>query len=150
MIAGSGADPIPRQGIAIAQLSQALAVPMPTIRSWELRYGIPSVSRPQGQHRRYLPAEVPAVRLMRDEIVRGHSAGAAAQSVRTQSAGTGRRFHHPILKCSEQMNPGAIRSCLDEARVAVSAAALTTCCCRPCARSAVDGRSVIAMWCRSG
>jgi methylmalonyl-CoA mutase cobalamin-binding subunit len=118
MTLGSSADPIPRQGVAIAELSRALAVPMPTIRSWELRYGIPSVSRPQGQHRRYLPAEVHALRLMRDEIVRGLSAGAAAQSVRDvlNPQGPAEVFITRILDCAERLDPAGIRSCLDEAR----------------------------------
>ena len=114
-------DPAVHRGIAIAELSRALAVPMPTIRSWELRYGIPTVSRPRGQHRRYLPADVHAIRLMRDEIVRGLSAGAAAQSVRDvlNPQSSAETFINEILEFSEQLDPAAIRSCLDRAHAAL-------------------------------
>jgi methylmalonyl-CoA mutase cobalamin-binding subunit len=114
-------DPDDDAGVAIAELSKALGVPMPTLRSWELRYCIPTVSRPRGQHRRYLPADVHAVRLMRDEIVRGLSAGAAAQSVRNvlHPQGPAGVFISRILGYSEQLDTAAIRSCLDEARSAL-------------------------------
>ena len=69
-------------GVPIAQASRALRVPMPTLRSWELRYGIPDSDRPAGKHRRYTQHEMHAIRLMRDEVARGIRAGAAAQSVR--------------------------------------------------------------------
>ena len=64
------------RGVPIKDVAQLLGVPMPTLRSWELRYGIPALSRGPGRHRRYLPEEVNAVRLMRDEIARGQQAGA--------------------------------------------------------------------------
>jgi len=47
------------RGIPITDVARLLGVPMPTLRSWELRYGIPELSgRPSGQHRRYRPDEV--------------------------------------------------------------------------------------------
>src|SRR6476469_11205935 len=70
------------RGVPITDVAQILGVPMPTLRSWELRYGIPSLSRGRGQHRRYSTDEVKALRLMRDEIARGQQAGVAADSVR--------------------------------------------------------------------
>ncbi len=56
---------------------------MPTLRSWELRYGIPESTRVPGKHRRYTGTEMHTLRLMRDEIARGTRASIAAQSVRT-------------------------------------------------------------------
>src|ERR1700712_3608896 len=70
------------RGVEIAQVSQLLGVPMPTLRSWELRYGIPSSERAKGRHRRYSPSELHALRLMRDEISRGRRAAVAARAVR--------------------------------------------------------------------
>lgn len=69
-------------GVPIAEASRVLRVPMPTLRSWELRYGIPESDRQAGRHRRYTEREMHAIRLMRDEVARGTRAGAAAQSVR--------------------------------------------------------------------
>jgi hypothetical protein len=69
-------------GLPISEVSRLLGVPVPTLRSWELRYGIPDTSRSVGNHRRYFPDQLHALRLMRDEIVRGKRASAAAHSVR--------------------------------------------------------------------
>jgi len=69
-------------GVPIAEASRVLRVPMPTLRSWELRYHIPESARVSGKHRRYTEPEMHALRLMRDEIARGTRASIAAQSVR--------------------------------------------------------------------
>lgn len=74
----------------IADVSRLLQVPMPTLRSWELRYDIPSRTQTSGQHRRYTPQQMQALRMMRDEIARGRRAGDAARSVRVLSARQGR------------------------------------------------------------
>ncbi len=69
-------------GVPIAEASRLLRVPMPTLRSWELRYHIPESSREPGRHRRYSDQEMHTLRLMRDEIARGTRASMAAQAVR--------------------------------------------------------------------
>ncbi len=105
-----------RRGVPINAVAQLLGVPMPTLRSWELRYGIPSLSRGPGQHRRYLPEEITALRLMRDEIARGQKAAAAAQSVRSMlgSQGPAQESIHRILAAAERLDPGSVRAGLDE------------------------------------
>ena len=105
------------RGVPIKDVALILGVPMPTLRSWELRYGIPALSRGPGQHRRYLPDEVNALRLMRDEIARGQQAGVAAESVRRLLGGQGRalKLIHQILGAAERLDPSAIRDLLDEA-----------------------------------
>jgi len=97
---------------------------MPTLRSWELRYGIPSLSRGPGQHRRYLPDEVNALRLMRDEIARGQQAGVAAESVRRMLGGEGpaQELVHQILDAAEQSDAPSIRAVLDKAAAALGPA----------------------------
>lgn len=111
-----GADGDPR-GVPINEVAQILGVPMPTLRSWELRYGIPALSRGRGQHRRYLPDEVNALRLMRDEIARGQQAGIAAQTVRRLLGGQGpaRDLIDQILDAAEQLDAASVRSRLDQA-----------------------------------
>src|SRR3978361_123406 len=69
-------------GVPIAEAARQLGVPMPTLRSWELRYNLPESVRGAGKHRRYSPAELHGLRLMRDEIARGTRASLAAESVR--------------------------------------------------------------------
>ncbi|HEX6131851.1 MAG TPA: MerR family DNA-binding transcriptional regulator, partial [Actinomycetota bacterium] len=43
--------------LTIAAVSELLDIPIPTIRSWERRYGFPTPARTGGRHRRYGPAE---------------------------------------------------------------------------------------------
>src|SRR5919202_184896 len=80
------AEPEVGEGLPIHEVSRLLRVPAPTIRSWERRYGVPSISRSVGGHRRFLPAEITSLRLMRDEIARGRRAAEAAQIVRAARA----------------------------------------------------------------
>ncbi|MET3807173.1 methanogenic corrinoid protein MtbC1 [Nakamurella sp. UYEF19] len=102
-------------GVPIAELSAVLGVPMPTLRSWELRYGIPTMNRTSGRHRRYLPDEVHAIRLMRDEISRGQKAALAAATVREVLGigGPAGVFIHRLLEQSEDGDTAAIRATLD-------------------------------------
>jgi DNA-binding transcriptional MerR regulator/methylmalonyl-CoA mutase cobalamin-binding subunit len=113
------------RGVPIKDVAQILGVPMPTLRSWELRYGIPSWSRGRGQHRRYPPAEVNALRLMRDEIARGQQAGVAAQTVRQLLGGQGpaQEFILLILDAAERLDAAAVRARLDEATATLGLAA---------------------------
>jgi DNA-binding transcriptional MerR regulator len=54
--------------LTIATVSELLDIPIPTIRSWERRYGFPTPVRTQGKHRRYSVAEADQLRLLRDVI----------------------------------------------------------------------------------
>jgi DNA-binding transcriptional MerR regulator len=67
-------------------VSEALGIPIPTIRSWERRYGFPSPPRTGGRHRRYTPAEIAQLRAVRDRITRGERANVAIDSVREEGA----------------------------------------------------------------
>ena len=58
-------------GLAIAAVARALEIPIPTIRSWERRYGLPAPPRTEGRHRRYSRTEIDELRALRDLIVRG-------------------------------------------------------------------------------
>ncbi|MEP6560138.1 MAG: B12-binding domain-containing protein, partial [Nakamurella sp.] len=86
---------------------------------------MPTLNRGPGQHRRYLPDEINALRLMRDEIARGQQAGVAAQSVRSLLGGQGpaQDLIHQILAAAERLDPTSIRAVLDEATHAVGPAA---------------------------
>lgn len=68
-------------GLRINEVSERLGIPAPTLRSWELRYGLPSTPRSPGGHRRYDEASLVELRLMRDEIARGSGASSAARAV---------------------------------------------------------------------
>jgi len=105
-------------GLPIAEVSRQLGVPMPTLRSWELRYGIPPTVRDVGKHRRYSPAELHMLRLMRDEIARGRRASLAADAVRDLVEVTGSAAVHiaAVLDASERSDPAAVRTHLSAAQ----------------------------------
>ena len=104
-------------GLPISEVSRLLAVPVPTLRSWELRYGIPDTARSVGNHRRYFPEQLHALRLMRDEIVRGKRASAAARSVRAVLGMTGpaSELVEEFLTCSRASDPFAVREVMSRA-----------------------------------
>jgi DNA-binding transcriptional MerR regulator/methylmalonyl-CoA mutase cobalamin-binding subunit len=114
------------RGIPIRDVAQLLGVPMPTLRSWELRYGIPALNRrPPGQHRRYGPEDVNALRLMRNEIARGEQAALAARSVRRMLGGQepAQDLIHRVLEAAERLDAASIRARLDQAAAALGLAA---------------------------
>jgi MerR family transcriptional regulator, light-induced transcriptional regulator len=107
----------PERGLSIAVAARVLGVPMPTLRSWERRYGMPNRARPLGATRRYSASDVQALRLMRDEIARGIRAGLAADSVRTllSSFGPAAEFVNAILDASDRLDVRTIAQTLDQA-----------------------------------
>jgi MerR family transcriptional regulator, light-induced transcriptional regulator len=119
-----GMDGVP--GTPIAEAARLLGVPMPTLRSWELRYGIPQTSRAPGKHRRYYAPELHALKLMRDEIARGKRASVAAQSVRSLLglSGPAAGFIDELLAASERFDAESVQAVLDRA---ISALGLGSC-----------------------
>ncbi|MDQ3210170.1 MAG: MerR family transcriptional regulator, partial [Actinomycetota bacterium] len=75
----------------IAAVSSLLGIPVPTIRSWERRYGFPVPARTHGKHRRYAVDQVDGLRMMRDAITRGHSASEAVDIARRHTTEAGPR-----------------------------------------------------------
>lgn len=108
-------------GLPIAEVSRQLGVPMPTLRSWEIRHGIPPLVREPGRHRRYSAAELHALRLMRDEIARGKRASLAAQAVLEMLGISGPATEHiaAVLLAAQEGDPVAIGTHLTEARTAL-------------------------------
>lgn len=106
----------------ISSVSELLGVPVPTIRSWERRYGFPTPRRTRGRHRRYSAQEVELLRALRDEITRGHAAREAARLVMQQAAGAGvpRTTHvEDFLRAAMGLDPANLRRTLDDAAQAV-------------------------------
>lgn len=108
-------------GLAIAQVSELLGVPAPTLRSWERRYGIPATPRSDGGHRRYGAAALHEVRMMRDEVARGSKASDAARAVRAllDTARPSQTWIQRLLAASRELEPRAVREVLDEAYAAI-------------------------------
>ena len=116
---GGDEEPDVGQGLPIQAVSDLLQVPAPTIRSWERRYHVPTVSRSTGGHRRFLPVEVNALRLMRDEIARGRRPAEAAALVR--AAGATVSPHQPMiddfLQAAHRLDSWGVNASLERARV---------------------------------
>jgi DNA-binding transcriptional MerR regulator len=66
-------------GLSIGEVSELVGVPVPTLRSWQLRYGVAAPARTPGGHRRYAQADVEVLQAMRAAVGRGVAAGTAAQ-----------------------------------------------------------------------
>jgi DNA-binding transcriptional MerR regulator len=109
-------EPTPLTQLPIAAVSSLLGIPVPTIRSWERRYGFPEPARTQGKHRRYSVDEIDQLRKLRDEITRGHSAREAVDIVQTEARG-GRphtELFDRFLSSAMQLDPAGLREALTE------------------------------------
>lgn len=100
--------------MTIAAVSSLLGIPVPTIRSWERRYGFPVPSRTQGKHRRYSVDEIDQLRMMRDEITRGHSASEAVDIVRRYATEDRPRAEllDRFLEAAMRLDPAELREVL--------------------------------------
>ena len=104
--------------LTISSVSTLLGIPIPTIRSWERRYGFPTPHRTDGRHRRYSAAEVDLLRALRDEITRGHPAREAVDIVRRgRPTGGGERDGRieDFLSSAMRLDPIGLRRALDSA-----------------------------------
>ncbi len=100
----------------IGDVSKALGVPIPTLRSWERRYGVPSPPRTDGGHRRYTDQDLRALRAMRDAIASGLPARQAAQLASAAADSTLGPYAERILDAVERLEPEDIRAALEAAR----------------------------------
>jgi MerR family transcriptional regulator, light-induced transcriptional regulator len=104
--------------LTISSVSSMLGIPIPTIRSWERRYGYPTPHRTDGRHRRYSTAEVDLLRALRDEITRGHPAREAVDMVRRGRPTGGAERDGRIddfLTSAMRLDPIGLRRALDSA-----------------------------------
>jgi DNA-binding transcriptional MerR regulator len=107
-------DEAPLASVSIASVSKTLDIPVPTIRSWERRYGFPSPSRTDGRHRRYTVREIEQLRDLRDLITRGHSAReAVARLSVSPSPDGGRELLQTVIESAMRLDSDRIRSALD-------------------------------------
>lgn len=98
----------------IAAVSEKLRIPIPTIRSWERRYGFASPPRTHGRHRRYTSTEVKQLRALRDAIAAGHSAREAVEMLREGGAPASARRPEvdALLKAAMDLDPNEARTIL--------------------------------------
>ena len=105
-------------GVPISEVALRLGVPLPTLRSWELRYEIPHARTPGGRHRRYSPADLHALKLMRDLLARGLAARDAAERVTglVHNTGPEAAFINEFLSGAALSDTAAMRAVLTAGR----------------------------------
>lgn len=98
----------------IAEVARRLGIPIPTIRSWERRYGFPRPARTTGRHRRYTEREVRQLRELRDAIVLGHTTGEAVRLVRSRNERAAQRPPEldEFLRAVAAFDPAGARAAL--------------------------------------
>ena len=103
-----------RDGLSIAAVSELLGIPVPTIRSWEHRYGFPEPVRTEGKHRRYGPEHVDQLITIRGAIVEGLS---TSEAVALARSGPARSSREPaiddLLRATADLDPSAVRSTIE-------------------------------------
>ncbi len=103
-------------GERISAVAAALGIPVPTIRSWERRYGFPSPARTDGKHRRYTPTEIAQLRAVRDRITRGERVGEAIAATRAELVGaTANEELGLFATAAAAMDTGSLRRLLRDA-----------------------------------
>ena len=107
--------------LTISAVSDLLEIPIPTIRSWERRYGFPEPARTGGAHRRYDPRSIEALRALRDEIASGVRAEDAVTALKSnlQRGAKGIAYVHSVLDAGLDYDAPAIRAALDKAAKAL-------------------------------
>jgi DNA-binding transcriptional MerR regulator len=104
----------PPGGVPIASVSKTLDIPVPTIRSWERRYGFPSPTRTDGRHRRYTTQEIGQLRDLRNLIARGHSAREAVARLSAAGAPIGDgELLDTVVDSAMRLDSDGIRAALD-------------------------------------
>jgi DNA-binding transcriptional MerR regulator len=103
-------------GTPIAGVAERLGIPVPTIRSWERRYGFPAPARTRGRHRRYDEHEIEQLRDLRDLVTRGFPAAEAVRLLRSGGEpGAGDDLAGDVVQAVLVFDREAVESSLDRA-----------------------------------
>jgi DNA-binding transcriptional MerR regulator len=106
--------------LTTSEVSSLTGVPVPTIRSWERRYGWPSPRRTGGGHRRYSTEEVNRLCLLRDEVVAGRSAQQAVALLQQLAKQHQKEYADRIVKGALALDQQRVRSALEDAAAALT------------------------------
>jgi transposase-like protein len=92
----NAAIPAPTPTLTVAAVARRLGVAPPTLRTWDRRYGLGPSAHTAGAHRRYSPADVARLMVMRRLTLEGVApADAAKIAVATPVTADGQPMHTP-------------------------------------------------------
>lgn len=115
-------------GLGIGVVSELTGVPAPTLRTWELRYGVPTPRRTDGGQRLYDPEVVPFIQLVQRALACGMRPGQALR----MSAGELATLLHQApqtsdwMAAAEALDPTALRRLFVRDYAALGALAFVT------------------------
>lgn len=72
-------NPVPAAALTVAAVARRLGVAPTTLRTWDRRYGLGPSARAAGAHRRYIPADVVRLEVMRRLVLSGVTPAEAAR-----------------------------------------------------------------------
>ena len=117
----------PPDGLSIGELSRRTDVPVPTLRSWESRYGFPHPHRAAGGHRRYNPNDIDLI----EAVIRLRSAGISLQAAISQATSTAAVAEPSVFAGLRRRNPELIPQVLRKiSLLALTRAVEDECCAR--------------------
>ena len=128
-----GTAPPSAVGWSVGAVAERLGVEVPTLRSWEQRYGLGPRARTAGGHRRYTAADVATLQQVVRLTSSGMPTGAAAAAALHATAGS--RPTAPLDGADALL-----------ARLADAADALDPTAARRLVRRVLDGRGAVAAW----
>lgn len=103
-------DPSTGSGLSIQEVSTLLAVPAPTLRSWERRHALPIIARDEHGHRRYTDTDVEVLRRIRNQ--RAHGVG-AIEAVTAATTAPPLALCQQFLAATQRLDGEAISVTLD-------------------------------------
>ena len=102
--------------LSIGAVSLLTGIPIPTIRSWERRYGLPVTHRDASGYRRYTAADAQTLRALRAETAAGRSTAAVAARLREAAAAPPAHVAEVLVAAAHQLDPRTVSRELEQAR----------------------------------
>jgi DICT domain-containing protein len=117
----------PPDGLSIGELARRTDVPVPTLRSWESRYGFPRPHRAASGHRRYSPNDIDLI----EAVMRLRSSGISLQAAISQATSAATEAEPSVFAGLRRRNPELIPQVLRKITLlALTRAVEDECCAR--------------------
>jgi DICT domain-containing protein len=117
----------PPDSLSIGELARRTDVPVPTLRSWESRYGFPRPHRAAGGHRRYSRSDIDLI----EAVMRLRSSGISLQAAISQATSAAAEAEPSVFAGLRRRNPELIPQVLRKVTLlALTRAVEDECCAR--------------------